>query len=98
MGSCAAIELFHARLVFKKRIELVNNYKRVTKLTMWIDVLWPGLRCNEEKRPIIDGYAYCRQCNRKVAVHNGNYTSNLIAFSKTITQLFTYAKFTKQKS
>ena len=37
-----------------------------------------GLKCDEEKRPVIDGHAFCRQCKNKVAARNGN-TSNLIA-------------------
>ena len=55
-----------------------------------------GLRCDEEKRPIIDGYAFCQECKNKVAARNGN-TSKLIAHLRNNHQNI-YAVFAKQKA
>ena len=55
-----------------------------------------GLKCDEEKRPVIDGHALCRQCKNKVAARNGN-TSNLIAHLRNNHPTI-YADFAKQKA
>ena len=55
-----------------------------------------GLKCNEEKRPVIDGYAFCRECKAKVAARSGN-TSNLIAHLRNNHPTI-YAAFSKQKT
>ena len=54
-------------------MELVD--KPGCKSAMW---KYFGLKCDEEKRHVIDGHALCRQCKNEVAARNGN-TSNLIA-------------------
>ena len=55
-----------------------------------------GLKCDEEKHPVIDGHAFCRQCKNNVAARNGN-TLNLIAHLRNNHPTL-YADFTKQKA
>ena len=55
-----------------------------------------SLRCDEEKRPVIYGYAFCRECKNKIATHNGN-TSNLIVHLRN-NHPNIYTVFAKQKA
>ena len=55
-----------------------------------------GVKCDEEERPIIDGHAFCRQCNSNVAARSGN-TSNLITHLRSNHPTI-YADFVKQKA
>ena len=62
-------------------------------------VVWKyfALRSDETtKQPINDGYAYCRQCKKKVAARNGN-TSNLISHLR-YNHPSVYAEFTTLKT
>ena len=55
-----------------------------------------GLKCDEEKRLVIDGHTFCQQCKNKVATRNGN-TSNIIAHLRNNHPTI-YADFVKQKA
>ena len=75
----------------KKLMELVE--KPGCKSEVW---KYFGLKCDEEKRPVMDGYAFCRECKNKVAARSGN-TSNLIAHLRNNHPTI-YAAFSKQKT
>ena len=64
-----------------------------SKSTVW---KYFGLKSDEEKRPVIDGYAFCRECKSKVAARSGN-TSNLITHLPNNHPTI-YAAFAKQKT
>ena len=55
-----------------------------------------GLKCDEEKRPVIDGYSFCRECKTKVAARSGN-TSNLITHLRNNHPTI-YTAYSKQKT
>ena len=72
-------------------MELVDKHGCKSAVWKYFD-----LKCDEEKRPVNDGHAFCQQCKNKVATHNGN-TSNLIAHLRNNHPTI-YADFAKQKA
>ena len=57
--------------------------------------VWVGLKCDEEKLPVIDGYAFCRQYKNKVIVHNGNTLNHITYLQNNHSTI--YANFAKQR-